>query len=187
MFAGLFASKVFGPLALIGIAAATTTIGVQQYRVVSLKNEISDMVVAQQEAIIEAQRLAREDQEERDELSKVAAVNAALAQKQIEYVTNTIIREIPNEITPEINSAFIVPYGLVRSHDAAASRNSFYALPNPTGRDNDSPAESIATMSRIAAVQADNYGVCHSVAQRLIAAQKWIRDQENIVLSAGNN
>ena len=181
----LLASKLFAPLLIGGLMLGV--VGVQQYRIVSLRNDIANMVIAQQDAIIEAQRLAREDQIERDELSKIAAVNAALAQRKIETVTNTIIREVPSYVPNEdaTGARFVVPHGFVLVHDAAASGRTTIEVPNTTGQSNDTP--SAIDMSRVASVLAQNYGACRLNAQQLSGLQAWVQAQERVVLGVAGS
>ncbi len=180
MLGGVIGAKVVAVI----VAGSILAIGVQEFRVQRLKLLMSRAETAQAEAyaeaVTEAVRLAREDEKTRGDLTTIAAVNAAIANRQIEYVTNTIIERIPSEaITPDIDDLFVVPRGLVRVHDAAASGNPLVYLPLPAGESNDS--SSGISMSRVGAVLANNYGsTCRLNAQQLNDLIAWIREQQAV-------
>ncbi len=89
----------------------------------------------------------------------------------------TITKEIPSVITPKVDAAFPVPFGLVRVYNAGASGTSL--VPNATG-----PADDIAApveLSFFASGVIDNLTTCRANAVQLESLQDWIRQQSQTV------
>lgn len=166
------------------IAALLLIVCVYQYAQINglpifgggLRAEIADLKAANAQAVIDAVTAARADQIARDKITQDIAVKAAEAIQKTITVTRTIIREVPRNVTPEIDRSFPVPLGFVRVHDAAASGNPVDAVSIAPGQPND--AASDVAMSEVAGVSAGNFGACHANAEQLKALQAWIVQQQ---------
>ena len=109
------------------------------------------------------------------DVSTVAAAKDAAAQTVIKWRTQTVIKEVPTYVSAQTDSAFPLPWGLVRVHDAAAAGVDVSALPD-TAYGPDGSASTVAA-SRAAEVISGNYGACLANAERLSALQGWISAQ----------
>ena len=121
-----------------------------------------------------AVRVIYRERAQADVTSRVEA-EAAKAQIEIRYRTETLIEEVPVYVTVEADTRCIVPVGFVRLHDAAAAGD---AVPEPAGVADDAP--SAVALSAIAATLAGNYGDYHAVSRQLIDLQHWVRQQQAV-------
>lgn len=112
---------------------------------------------------------------------RIAAAEKAQAEATVQVVTQyvdrvnvvrqageTLIKEIPIYVTPQADSACIVPRGFVRLHDAAATG----VAPEPAG-DADAAAAGVE-LSAVAGTVASNYTACRENAEQLMALQAWV-------------
>lgn len=116
---------------------------------------------------------------ERAQADVTAEVDARAneTQVQIRTVTQTIIKEVPIYVPAEVDARFVLPAGLVRVHDAAASGD---PLPQPPGGSDDAAWHSEASPvapSELAVTVAENYGTCRADQARLADLQDWVRRQ----------
>ena len=146
----------------------------------------------------DSDRLAAVEEAQRSEREAVARVEAlrgrqvaATTQIETRYIeragavrtiTQTLTREVPRVVTVEIDHSFLVPYGLVRLHDAAIAGIQPDAVPNPSNLADDAPS-GVAT-SALAATLVGNYGICHATSEQLTALQDWIRAQQALAVTA---
>ena len=100
----------------------------------------------------------------------------AVAQAQIQTVTQTIIKEVPVYVTKKSNDRCTIPNGFVQLHDAAASGVS--PIPDATSGADD-PASGV-DLSKVASTVASNYGTCNQVRQSLSDLQQWVADQAKL-------
>lgn len=96
-----------------------------------------------------------------------AAVTQAQVQERIVYRTTTIIKRIPDHVTPAQDASGCVTYGLVRVLDAAALGADPGDLELPAGKSDDACAPVKA--SALAASIVENYGVGQQNAEQLNA------------------
>lgn len=132
---------------------------------------------AAQKAAREAVERARTEERKAAQISQDAGTKAAEAQIQIQYVTRTLLREVPRYVSPAADARCVVPVGFVRLHDQAASGDRGPpGVPRPAGESDD--AASGLGLSAVAPVIVENYGAYHEVADRLSRLQQWVRDQQ---------
>jgi hypothetical protein len=105
-------------------------------------------------------------------VATAVAVKDRAAEDRIGAATGTLIRDIPDHVTPASDLRFPLPVGLVRVHDAAALGLDLSAVPDPAGQPDD--AASGVAASAAASVIAANYGDCRVEAERLSNLQDWI-------------
>jgi hypothetical protein len=122
---------------------------------------------AEQQALAHARAVVAAD---------AAAVQQAEAQQQrvqtrIRWQTQTIIKEIPGAVTPQVDRDFPLPWGFVRVHDAAARGLDLSAVAEPPGVA-DASASSVRPSDALAAITA-NYGDCRADAAELAEWQAW--------------
>ena len=105
--------------------------------------------------------------------SQSIAVRDQRGQDQVRTITRRLIERIPVYVTPKIDRAFPLPWGLVRVHDAAARGDDLSAFAEGAGEPDD--AASDVRASEAAAVIAGNYGDCRADRRRLADLQAWVR------------
>ncbi len=86
----------------------------------------------------------------------------------------TIVKEVPNHVTPEADAACAVNRGFVRLHDAAAAGQ----IPGPPAL-GDGAAGSVA-LSAVATTVVHNYATALLWREQLLGCQAWIRGQQAI-------
>lgn len=84
-------------------------------------------------------------------------------ERAVRQVIHDIQRETPRYVTPDSDTAFPLPVGFVRLHDAAAAA----ILPGAPGP-HDAQASTVEA-SDAAIVIAGNYGTCHAIREQLNA------------------
>jgi len=105
--------------------------------------------------------------------SQSIAVANQRAEDQVRTVTRRLIERIPVHVTPQIDRAFPLPWGLVRVHDAAARGDDLSAVAEGAGQPDD--AASDVPASEAGAVIAGNYGDCRADRRRLADLQAWVK------------
>lgn len=134
----------------------------------------------------EASRLAEERARKAER--KAAEASAEADQKAVEIVerirveTRTITKEVPVYVSPEVDTRFALPAGLVRLHDHAATGD--LSGLSDTARDPDA-ASGFAEPSPVKASEfgtaiVENYGTCRADQARLNALQNWLLEQRDI-------
>lgn len=106
------------------------------------------------------------------DITETVETEAAEAQVEIRYVTQTQIREVPVYVTPAADDRCIVPSGFVRLHDAAAAGR---ALPESAGEPHDAPSG--VALSAVGETVVANYGTYKAVSRQLIDLQRWVSEQ----------
>jgi hypothetical protein len=135
--------------------------------------ELASLRAAEAKAAAQAQRIELQQ----GQITTQAAQQDQTAQVRIVTRYKTLIKEIPSYVTPAVDTAFPIPWSLVRLHDAAAR-----GLPDvsgvslPAGAVDD--AASVFHTSDLAATVAANYQSCRLDAQQLSDLQAWIRAQQ---------
>ena len=136
-------------------------------------------------AAAEAQRVAIASAltRERAQADTTTVVERAAVAEQVRIrtVTETIIKEVPVYVTAETDARFALPVGLVRVHDAAATGR---PLSESAGEPDDATRNaeaSSAAPSALAAVIAENYGVCLADQSRFASLQDWVRRQQAVM------
>ena len=107
--------------------------------------------------------------------SKVVDRDHQAAAEGIRTVYRTIEREIPANVTAEVDARFRLPVGFVRVHDAAALGLPIADVHDAAGRPDDAASELAA--SEAARTIVWNYEACADNAERLGAWQAWWRGQ----------
>lgn len=115
-------------------------------------------------------------QAKQDKVTHDADVAYAVNHPKIVTVTQTIIKEVPAHVTPQIDAAFPVPCGAVRVFDAAALSADIDALPYPTGL-NDAAACPIKA-SVLASAGASAIRAYIELSDQLVALQDWVTAQQ---------
>lgn len=95
------------------------------------------------------------------------------AQGRIQYVTRTLIKEIPSHVTPQDDLAYPLSVGLVRLHDAAARGVNVSTVPGPSGQPDS--ARSVVPPSDLAVAFVNNYAACRADAEQLDALNGLLR------------
>lgn len=127
-----------------------------------------------------AQKVAASDQKKRDDISKAIELKWAHDHPQIVTITNTITKEIPAHVPPQVDHQYPVPCGLVRLWDASVLSTDPGNLPYPTGLSDDSTCPVTASVLAQAGVTA--IGQYKIVSAQLIALQDWVRAEQNLKL-----
>jgi hypothetical protein len=139
------------------------------------RTAFADYRTTQALALTQAVTAAVRAAEAAKDLERTAAVEEAEAQREVQIVTETIIKEVEVYVTPATNLSYPVPNGFVYAHDAAASGSpTIAAIANRTGQP--ASAASAITMSRSAELLAANYGACRANAVQLTSLIKWEND-----------
>jgi hypothetical protein len=121
-----------------------------------------------------------------DDLNAVHASDIVTTRTVTQYITTsqivlsqgaTITKEIPSVITPKVDAAFPVPYGLVRVYNAGASGSPLGS--NTTGPADDATAP--VELSFFAGGVNYNLTVCRANAAQLASLQDWIKQQAETV------
>lgn len=139
----------------------------------------ADAAQAARSDLREAIRVVDRERDQADVTSQVEA-RATETQVQIRTVTQTIIKEVPIYVPAEADARFVLPAGLVRVHDAAASGD---PLPEPPGQPDDAAwhlEASDVPPSGLATTIAENYGMCRADMARFADLQDWVRQQQAV-------
>lgn len=112
------------------------------------------------------------------DVTSAVETRAAAERVRVETIIRTIIKEVPKYVTPQTDTRFALPLGLIRVHDAAALGVDVSSLSYAAGQSDDAPAP--AKPSELAATIADNYGVCLATGAQLIGLQSWVRAQADL-------
>jgi len=113
--------------------------------------------------------------------TSVVEREAVAEQVRIRTVTETIIKEVPIYVTAEADARFALPVGLVRLHDAAATgRPLSESAGEPDGAAGNAEASDVPA-STLAAMIAENYGVCLADQARFSGLQDWVRRQQALM------
>jgi hypothetical protein len=140
------------------------------------QREIAQTALAQAQAVIDAGDKARAAQTAADKITHDADVKNAKAHQQIVTVTNTIIRKVPSYVTAQTDSAFPLPCGFIRLHDAAAGDIDPATVPLPAGKSDGDRCDVAA--SAAAAIIAENYGTALGWQADLKTWGAWYADQK---------
>jgi hypothetical protein len=110
-----------------------------------------------------------------DGITLAYGVQAAKAERLIQTRTVTLIRKVPEYVSPAIDAATVIPWGFVRFFDAGwAGAADPATVPIAPGQ-SDSTASDVR-LSEIATVSATNAGACYENAGHIEALQGWVRD-----------
>jgi len=115
---------------------------------------------------------AKATDDKREAVTAVIAPKAEAAQVKIRTVFKTIIKEVPVYVKA---TDCPMPGGFRVLHDAAAN----VEVPNPAAV----PDAAAVEAQTVAAVVAENYGICAQNAQQLTDLQGWIRAHQAIATS----
>lgn len=126
-------------------------------------------------AAISGLQHAAQEQQAREKISYDKGVAFGKTQARIVVVNKEIIREVPRYITPAIDKRYPIPVGLERVYDASIYGVPVSAIPDPTGKPDDSPSRFSA--SQFGAVAAENNGSCLVIREQLTALQGWVNEQ----------
>ncbi len=80
----------------------------------------------------------------------------------------TLIQQVPNYVSEQDNAACVLPYGVIRLHNAAANQVSI------TNTERTYASPSGVALSTFASTVTSNYSRCHENAEQLIALQQMI-------------
>lgn len=139
-------------IAVLAIAGASWWITSNYYDL-----KITDMKLAQSQAVIIAQDEAAHKQAEADKIT--ADLNAASLEARNRQLRNVIanLQRIPAYVTPETDALFPLPCGFVRLHNAAAVAADPAAIPLPAGATDGGKCDVKA--SAAIGIISDNYGL----------------------------
>lgn len=140
-----------------------------------MAHKIDQMQVAEKNAIIDAQNLARADQVKRDKITHDADVAYATTHEKIVTVTQTIVQKVPYVVTPKIDATYPVPCALVRVWDAAVLNASPDALSYGPGLADDKACPVSASALANAGVKAIR--AYAETTDQLSALQDWVSKQ----------
>lgn len=153
-------------LVIIGVLAVAGLAG-YRYEEKVAKGQIASIQLGDAQAALSAAQQAAAIQKAQDDLSLKDAVSEASAQTRIVTRTQTIVKEVPANVTPVQDARTCVSYGLVRLHDAAALGVDPGTLPLPAGKSPDDCTSLKA--SDLATGIVGNYGVARQNAEQLDA------------------
>jgi hypothetical protein len=105
------------------------------------------------------------------QISVAAATADQAARDQITAETGTIIKELPAHVTPADDARCVVPFGFVRSYDAAATGD-LSALSGAAGEPDGAPSG--VALSAVATTDVANLGDCRGVARQLTDLEDWL-------------
>ena len=123
-----------------------------------------DAVAAQR-----ASEEAREVEGNNEQISQDVGQQVEETKAEIQYVTRTIIKEVPVHVTAESDSRCVVPLGAVRVLDAAATGNPTisYAPGESAGQ------ASGIELSGVVSSVTDNYGYTRELEAQVMGWQDW--------------
>lgn len=114
---------------------------------------------------------------------QTASRKATATDQKVQEQIRAVIKEVPKHVTPDTDRRTCVPYGFVRTLDAAVLGVRPGDLPLPAGKSDDDCAPIEA--SSLAAGIAENYGAARQNAVQLDALLDYLGDQELILSSNG--
>lgn len=124
---------------------------------------------ADAEAAQKAIEEAREVENKNEETSSNIGKQVEETKKEIQYVTRTIIKEIPIHVTSESDDRCIIPLGAVRVLDSAATGN-----PKITYAPGESPDQASGIeLSGVVSSVTDNYGYTRELEAQVKGWQDW--------------
>lgn len=124
---------------------------------------------ADAEAALDASEAAREVEGKNEEISQDVGREVEEAKTQIQYVTRTLIKEVPIHVTAESDNRCVVPLGAVRVLDAAATGNPTISYAPGESADQASGVELSGVVSNVT----DNYGYTRELEAQVIGWQDW--------------
>ena len=124
----------------------------------------ADAVAAQK-----ASERAREVEGNNEEIGQEVGREVEEAKTQIQYVTRTLIKEVPIHVTAESDNRCVVPLGAVRVLDAAATGNPTISYAPGESADQASGVELSGVVSSVT----DNYGYTRELEAQVIGWQDW--------------
>lgn len=108
-----------------------------------------------------------------------AAQSAAVASRvQIQWRTRTLIQQVHDVVTPDVDRRYPLPVGLVRVFNAAFLGHDLSTVPDPAGRADDAPSGVEA--STAGTVFAYDGGECLVDRDRLTRLQDWASAQGTV-------
>lgn len=116
-----------------------------------------------------ASEKARETEGNNEKIGDEIGQEVEEAKTKIQYVTRTIIKEVPIHVSPESDSRCVVPLGAVRVLDAAATGNPAISYGPGESADQASGIELSGVVSSVA----DNYGYTRELEAQVIGWQDW--------------
>lgn len=124
---------------------------------------------ADAEAAQRASEAAREVEGKNEEIGQDVGREVEEAKTQIQYVTRTLIKEVPIHVTAESDNRCVVPLGAVRVLDAAATGNPTISYGPGESADQASGVELSGVVSNVT----DNYGYTRELEAQVIGWQDW--------------
>ncbi len=124
---------------------------------------------ADAEAAQRASEAAREVEGHNEEIGNDVGQQVEEAKTQIQYVTRTLIKEVPTHVTVESDNRCVVPLGAVRVLDAAATGNPTISYGPGESADQASGVELSGVVSSVT----DNYGYTRELEAQVIGWQEW--------------
>lgn len=124
---------------------------------------------ADAEAAQRASEAAREVEGNNEQIGTDVGQQVEEAKTQIQYVTRTLIKEVPIHVTAESDNRCVVPLGAVRVLDAAATGNPTISYGPGESADQASGVELSGVVSSVT----DNYGYTRELEAQVIGWQEW--------------
>lgn len=124
---------------------------------------------ADAEAAQRASEAARGVEANNEEIGNDVGQQVEEAKTQIQYVTRTLIKEVPIHVTAESDNRCVVPLGAVRVLDAAATGNPTISYGPGESADQASGVELSGVVSNVT----DNYGYTRELEAQVIGWQDW--------------
>lgn len=160
-------------LAGVALAAAALAGGVWWMTSTYYDLKITDMKLAQSQAVVIAQDQAAHTQAAADKITHDRDVANAEAHQKIKTVP--ITQEVPIYVTRETDDRFPLPCGFVRLHNAYASNSAAASISLPAGKSDADKCD--VTASAAVAIIGANYGLALGWKADLETWVKWYADQ----------
>lgn len=167
LLGGIQTYLIIGTVSLAVGAAGGAWVG---YRMESGK--VTAIQAADAEAETQAVKLADKNRAAQNAVTLSSALNEATAQSKIVTATQTIIKEVPAHVPPQVDATVCVPFGLIRLLDASALQADPDSLGLPSGQSDGSCSPVKA--SALAQSVINNYGAAEANAEQLTALQAWV-------------
>ena len=134
-----------------------------------------DLQLKDANAIKQAMAQAAVQQAAADKITHDTDVANAAAHQQVVTQIQHIIQKVPVYVTAKTDTAFPLPCGFVRLHDAAASATDPAAVPIPSGKSDADKCD--VTASYAASIIAGNYGLALGWKADAVAWNDWYAKQ----------
>lgn len=119
------------------------------------------------EAALDASVRSRAQEAKGEQIATETGRVVEAQQERIEYLTRTLIKEVPTYVTVESNARCVVPNGFVRVHDYAATGSG----PAPDAASGSNDDASGVDLSTVATTVVDNYGYTRELEAQVIGWQ----------------